>query len=64
MEENKKIKLSGSELVALSSSLAISISQKFDSCDLKKLKFFFQSLASNISIIESEGCKRKDKDSK
>ena len=61
---DKKIELCGSELVALAGSLAISIGKKFCKEDLRKLRFFFNSIASNIAIIESEGYERKNKDEK
>ena len=35
---------------------------KFCKEDLRKLRFFFNSIASNIAIIESEGYERKNKD--
>ncbi|MBQ8792669.1 MAG: hypothetical protein IJZ62_03550 [Clostridia bacterium] len=59
---DKKIELCGSELIALASSLAISIGKKFCKEDLRKLRFFFNSIASNIAIIESEGYERQKKD--
>ena len=55
----KKIDLSGCELVSLASSLAICLSQKFCDEDLRKLRFFFNSISSNLAIIEAEGRTRK-----
>ena len=55
---NKKIDMCGSELIALASSLAICFGKQFAKEDLRKLRFFFNSIASNIAIIESEGVER------
>ena len=55
---DKKIELSGCELVALAGSLAIAISKKMCDEDLRKLRFFFNSVASNLAIIEAEGRER------
>lgn len=62
MEEKKKLDMSGAELVSLACSLAICFAEKYDSSDLRRLRLFFQSIASNITIIEIEGLKKyKDK---
>ena len=55
----RKIDLSGCELVALAGSLAIAISKKFCDDDLKTLRTFFNSIASNLSVIEAERRERK-----
>ena len=58
----KKLDLCGSELVALAGSLSIAIAKKFCDEDLRKLRFFFNSIASNLAIIEAEGRERRKKD--
>lgn len=50
-----KINLSGSELVALAGSIAIALSKKLEKEDIRKLKFLFNSICSNLTIIEVEG---------
>ena len=50
MEE--KINLSGKEIVSLSGSVAIILSENYCKEDLKKLRLFFQSLAGNLATIE------------
>ena len=57
----KKLDICGSELVALAGSLSIAIANKFCDEDLRKLRFFFNSIASNLAIIEAEGRTRKIK---
>lgn len=52
MEEKQKLDLSGEELVSLAGSLAICLAKKYSKDDLKTLRLFFQSIASNITIIE------------
>ena len=59
MEKEKRIHLSGIELVALAGSLSICIAEKLCDEDLRKLRFFFSSISSNLAIIEAEGRKRK-----
>ena len=61
---DKKIELCGSELVALAGSLAIAIAQKFCDEDLRKLRFFFNSISSNLAIIEAEGRQRRKMEEK
>ena len=56
---DKKINLSGCELVSIAGSLAICLSEKFCDEDLRKLRFFFSSISSNLAIIEAEGRRRK-----
>ena len=61
---DKKLDMCGSELVALAGSLSIAIAKNFCDEDLRKLRFFFNSIASNLAIIEAEGrerCKKSDK---
>ncbi len=55
MEEKRKLDMSGAELVSLACSLAISFAKKYEADDLRRLRLFFQSIASNIMIIEIEG---------
>lgn len=52
--------MTGAELVSLAGSLAICFAQKYDCEDLRRLRLFFQSIASNITIIEIEGLNKKD----
>lgn len=59
MEEKSKLDISGAELVSLASALAICFAQKYERGDLKRLRMFFSSIASNIAIIEFEGLTRK-----
>lgn len=59
MDKEKKINLSGCELVSLAGSLSICIAEKFCDEDLRKLRFFFNSISSNLAIIEAEGRRRK-----
>ena len=62
MEEKTKLDMSRAELVSLACSLAICFAEKYDASDLRRLRLFFQSIASNITIIEIEGLKKyKDK---
>lgn len=56
---DKKIDLCGVELVSLAGALAIAVAEKFCDEDLRKLRFFFNSISSNLAIIEAEGRKRK-----
>ena len=55
MENNRKIEMSGTEMVSLAGSLAICLSNKFEKEDLHKLRLFFSTLSSNLAIIEAEG---------
>ncbi len=60
--EKKKLDLDGAQLVSLACALAISFSEVYGSEDLRRLRLFFQSIASNITIIELEGLnKNKEK---
>ena len=55
MEEDERksiLEVSGAELVSLACSLAICFAKKYDKNGLCSLRLFFQSVASNISIIE------------
>ncbi len=54
----QKLDISGEELISLAGSLAICLAQKYDIEDLKTLRLFFQTVASNITIIEIQSCKR------
>ncbi len=54
----KKLDLTGAELVSLAGSLAICFAEKYDKDDLRRLRLFFSSIASNITIIEIEGISR------
>ncbi len=56
----RKLDMTGAELVSLAGSLAICFAQKYDCEDLRRLRLFFQSIASNITIIEIEGLNKKD----
>lgn len=51
--------LSGAELVSLAGSLAICFAEKYEKEDLRKLRFFFSTISSNLAIIEAEGLRRK-----
>lgn len=59
MDRDRKINISGCELVSIAGSLAICLAEKFCDEDLRKLRFFFSSISSNIAIIEVEGRRRK-----
>ena len=59
--DKKKLELSGAELVSLAGSLAICFAQKYEGADLRRLRLFFQAIASNIATIEIEGLYRKDR---
>lgn len=61
MSEKKKLEMSGAELVSLACALAISFAEKYETEDLRRLRLFFQSIASNITIIELEGLDRLKK---
>ena len=62
MDKKKKLDLSGAELGSLACSLAISFASVYECDDLRRLRLFFQSIASNITIIELEGLNKfKDK---
>lgn len=63
MADKKKLNMTGAELVSLACSLAICFADKYEKEDLCRLRLFFQSIASNITIIEIEGL-RKYKDNK
>ena len=52
MIDKEKFELSGEELASLSCSFAIALSKKYKENDLNKIKLFFQSVASNLTIIE------------
>ncbi len=56
MENNKKLNMKPEELVALASSLAISLSKCYDHHDLDTLKSFFSAVSSNIGLIQNR-CK-------
>lgn len=58
--EKKKLNMSGPELISLACSLAIGFSKQYDCEDLRRLRLFFQSIATNITIIEIEGIKKKN----
>ena len=62
MDNKKKLDMTGSELVSLACALAITFAEKYEREDLRRLRLFFQSIASNISIIEIEGISRLRKD--
>ncbi len=64
MSDKDKLNMSGPELVSLACSLAICFASKYDCNDLRRLRLFFQSIASNISIIEIEGLKRFKEENK
>lgn len=51
-KEKQKLDISGEQLVSLAGSLAICLAKKYSKEDLKTLRLFFQSVASNITIIE------------
>ena len=51
-EAQEKLNLSGDEIVSLAGTIAICLSKKYDAKDLFSLRLLFQSIASNISIIE------------
>ena len=55
----KRMDLSGAELVSLAGSLAICFAEKYEKEDLRKLRFFFSTISSNLAIIEAEGLRRK-----
>lgn len=46
------LKMSGEEMVALASSVAICISKKLTPRELCLMRIFFQAIASNLSSIE------------
>ena len=50
-----KINLSGPELIALASSLAIAIYDKFDKEDVRKIKCLLANISGNLTVIEIEG---------
>lgn len=56
----KRMDLSGAELVSLAGGLAICFAEKYEKEDLRKLRFFFSTISSNLAIIEAEGLKRKN----
>ena len=60
MKDKKKLNMSGEELVSLACSLAIAFTNSYEGDDLRRLRLFFQTISSNIAIIEIEG-KKKDK---
>lgn len=53
-----KIEMCGAELISLAGSLAICFAEKYEKEDLRKLRFFFSTISSNLAIIEAEGLKR------
>ncbi len=55
--DKQKLEISGEELISLAGSLAICLAKKYDREDLKTLRLFFQSVASNITIIEIQSYK-------
>lgn len=55
--DKQKLEISGEELISLAGSLAICFAKKYDREDLKTLRLFFQSVASNITIIEIQSYK-------
>lgn len=57
----RKFDFCGCELVALAGSVSIAIAKKLCDEDLRQLRFFFNSLASNLAIIEAEGREKKGK---
>lgn len=59
-----KLDISGAELVSLACALALSFAEKYEASDLRRLRLFFQSIASNITIIEIEGLKKFKNDNK
>lgn len=60
-DKKRTLDISGKELVSLASSLAICFSCKYDKESLCSLRLFFQSVASNISIIEMQDLNVKNK---
>ena len=52
MNDKEKFEPSGEELVSLACSFAIALSKKYEGNDLNKIKLFFQSVVSNLTIIE------------
>jgi len=52
MDKKQKLNMKPEELVALASSLAITISQNFCFSDMCALRMFFSTIASNIALIE------------
>lgn len=64
MEKQSKLDIESCELVALASSLAICISQKYSSSDVCTIRQFLATLVSNLALIEHQDkyCKSfKDK---
>lgn len=55
--DKQKLEISGEELISLAGSLAICLAKKYNREDLKTLRLFFQSVASNITIIEIQSYK-------
>lgn len=55
--DKQRLEISGEELISLAGSLAICLAKKYDREDLKTLRLFFQSVASNITIIEIQSYK-------
>lgn len=47
-----KLEISGNELVALATSLALCISKKIDKSDLCLVRAFLSSLSTNLTLIE------------
>ena len=58
MSDKDKLNMSGPELISLACSLAICFASKYDCDDLRRLRLFFQTISSNIAIIEIEGKKK------
>ena len=58
MEEKfDKLDMNGEEIVSLAGAVAICLSKKYNEKDLFSLKLLFQTIASNISVIEFTGKK-------
>lgn len=59
MEKKQKLNMKPEELVALASSLAITIANNFCFADMCALRMFFATVSSNIALIEfqSKNCK-------
>lgn len=62
MEKERKINISGCEIVSLAGSLAICLADKLCDDDLRALRFFLNTLSSNLTIIDLQGRQRKSDD--
>lgn len=62
MDKKQKLNMKPEELVALASSLAISIANNFCFADMCALRMFFATVASNIALIEfqTKNCKKEE----